>query len=211
VVLPYLPMLRTVQNRLMTEQVDIFRHGTLVSAHVPCRITVSRLFAEPGDPSDANMRSSSEWGFTVPWNTNVAIGDQLITGLIDCIAGEVLKDDTWKTAVRIWATRPKLATPQISITFYRPNNEDASTLALGPFTVNVVFNRNQPTESPIRYVPAGRSQWKGGWFVGDMGLAVVQPEDRFVLDGMAGVVVEILPVQPQHIEVRFLMDEGGAR
>ena len=210
-VLPFVPGLRRVQEMLMTESAAIYRHGVLVSPAVPCRIHVSRLFAESADPSDANMRSMSEWGFTMPWNTNVEIGDQLLSGVIDCVAGEVLQHDTWKTAVRVWATRPKLATPQTTLTFYRPNNVDNNLALVGTFTVQVVFDRNKPVEPPIRYVPGGRAFWKGGWFVGEMELAVLLPEDRFVLDGMAGVVVEILPIQPQHMEVRFLIDEGGVR
>lgn len=210
-VLPFVPRLRQVQNSLMTDAVTVYRHGALVDADVPCRVTVSRLFAESADPSDGNMRSMSEWGFTMPWNADVEIGDQLVSGRIDAIAGEVLHDDTWKLATRVWAARPKIATPQVAVTFYRPNNVDNNMALVGTFQVQIIFDRNKPAESPLRYVPAGRALWKGGWFVGEMELAVVLPEDRFVLDGMAGVIVEILPVQPQHLELRFLIDEGGVR
>jgi len=210
-VLAYVPRLRQIQNSLMTDTVTTFRHGVLVASDVPCRVTVSRLFAESADPSDANMRSMSEWGFTMPWDADVAIGDQLICGQIDAVAGEVLHEDTWKTAIRVWAARPKLATPQVTVTFYRPNNIDNDMQTVGTFNVQIVFDRNKPAESPLRYVPGGRSMWKSGWFVGEMDLAVVRVEDRFVFEGMAGVIYEILPIQPQHLELRFMLDEGGAR
>lgn len=211
-VLQFVPRLRQVQRMLMTDTVDIFRGVTEVGHEIPCRVHTSRLFAEPADPSDANMRSMSEWGFTCPWDTDVQIGDQLIVGTrIDSIAGEVLLDDTWKTAVRIWATRPKVATARTVVTFWRGNYDDDSMTQIGPFTVQIVYDRNKAIEPPIRYVPAGRAQYKTGWFVGGMELHAVQPEDRFMFEGFAGIVTEVLPGQPQHVEVRFVMDEGGAR
>jgi hypothetical protein len=208
----FVPRLRQLQQKLMTERVDVYRGVTEVGHQLPCRIHTSRLFAEPGDPSDANMRSMTEWGFTLPWDVNVRIGDQLMVGTrIDAIAGEVLFDDTWITAVRVWATRPKIATARTPITFWRGNYDDDAMTQIGPFIVQVVYDRNKAIEPPIRYVPAGRAQYKTGWFVGGMELAVLLPEDRFLFEGYAGIVIEVLPGQPQHIEVRFLLDEGGAR
>jgi hypothetical protein len=209
-VLPYLPLLRATQNRLMTQTVDIYRRDVQIGFAVPCRIHNNRLLAEPADPSDANMRSVMEWGFTMPTGTDCHVGDRLVCGAIDVIAGESLFTDTWATAVRVWATRPREVTEQMSILFKRPNADDATMLDVGPFTVRVVYNRNEPIEAPLRYSPAGRSVYKGGWFIGDQSFSVI-PGDLFLLEGLNGVITEVLPKQPQHIEARFLIDEGGAR
>jgi hypothetical protein len=209
-VLPFLPLLRATQNRLMTQTVDIYRRGVQIGFNVPCRIHNNRLLAEPADPSDANMRSVMEWGFTMPIGTDCHVGDRLICGSIDVIAGEALSTDTWATAVRVWATRPREVTAYMEMTFYRGNSVDASMIALGPYTVRLVYDRNQPAETPVRYTPAAHSQNKGGWFIGDLSFGV-QPGDRFMLDGYGGVITEVLPKQPQHIEAKFIFDEGGPR
>jgi hypothetical protein len=209
-VVQFLPRLRAVQEMLMTQTVDIYRRDVQIGFAVPCRIHNNRLLAEPADPSDANMRSVMEWGFTMPVTTDCIVGDRLVCGQIDVIAGESLWTDTWATALRVWATRPREVTEQMSILFKRPNEDDATMLDIGPFTVRVVYNRNEPTEAPVRYSPAGRAVYKGGWLIGDQSFAVISG-DLFLLEGLNGVITEVLPKQPQHIEARFLIDEGGAR
>lgn len=210
-VVQFLPRLRAVQNRLMTDVVSIYRGGTLIAADVPCRIHNNRLLAEPADPSDANMRSVMEWGFTMPWGTDCRVGDRLVArDEIDVIAGESLWTDTWGTAVRVWATKPREVTGYMDMTFYRANSLNESVQTIGPFRVRLVYDRNQPVESPVRYTPGGHSLYKGGWFIGDMTFAVVTG-DRFIYEGWGGVVTEVLPMQPQHIEAKFIFDEGGPR
>lgn len=209
-VLPLVPRLRAVQTMLMTETVAIYRAGTLVASAIPCRKHNNRLLAEPADPSDANMRSVMEWGFTMPWGTDCQVGDQLISGEIDIIVGESLRTDTWGTAVRAWGTRPREVTEFFMLTFYRGNSSDETLSALGPFKIRLVYDRNRPAEAPVRYTPGAHSQYKGGWFIGDLSFAV-QPGDRFMLDGYGGFINEVLPRQPQHIEARFTFDEGGPR
>jgi hypothetical protein len=209
-VLPYLPKLRALHNLLMTDVVTIYRGGTLIASNVPCRKHNNRLLAEPADPSDANMRSVMEWGFTMPWGTDCQVGDHLVSGEIDVIVGESLRTDTWGVAVRVWGTRPREVTERFSLTFYRGSYDSDVQTTVGPYTVRVVYDRNKPEEAPIRYTPAGHSIYKSGWLIGDLSFNV-RPGDRFMLDGYAGVITEVLPKQPQHREARFALDEGGDR
>jgi hypothetical protein len=181
-VVALLPVLRASQRRLMTETVDVYRAGILVHANVPARITSSRLFTEPADPHDANS----------------------------AIVGEVLQDDTWKTATRVWATRPKTATPPVSITFYRYSSGSDDWVSVGAHTVQVVFDRVAALETPLRYSPAGRSSYQGGTLIGDLTFAPVV-DDRFALNSYACIIDAVLPNQPQHVEAHFLMDMSGAR
>lgn len=209
-VISYLPRLRAIQTSLMTNSVTIYRGATLIAANVPCRFHNNRLLAEPADPSDANMRSIMEWGFTMPWGTDCRVGDRLISGEIDIIVGESLRTDTWGTAVRAWGTRPREVTERFQMTFYRGSYDSDALVPIGPFEVRVVYDRNKPDEAPVRYVPAGHSVYKGGWFISDLNFSV-RVGDRFMLEGYGGVITEVLPKQPQHIEARFLLDEGGDR
>jgi hypothetical protein len=204
-------MLRQAQLALMTETVRVIRNGVTVYASVPARITASRLFTEPGDPHDANLRSTREVGFTLPYTYDVHVGDVIekTDGSLSTIAGEVLTDDTWKTALRVWATRPKLATPTVTITIYRyqpPPIDDWTNV--GNYDVQVVFDRVAPFSSPLRYSPAGRSSYQGGTVVGGLSFAPML-DDRFTINGMACIITEVLPVQPQHVEAKFTVDVGG--
>lgn len=210
----YLPIMETMHEALMTDRVSIYRNGVLVAANVQCRATSNRLFAEPADPTDANMRSMSEWGFTMPSDTDLCVGDHVISdppfAHIDCIIGEVVQGDTWQIALRAWGNRPKLATPNISVVLYRYDIDLDDWVAQAAQSVQVVYDRNQPKETPIRYTPAAASSYQGGWLVGDMDFDV-EVEDRFQIDNYGGIIVEILPTQPQHKEARFVIDVSGAR
>lgn len=209
-VLSYVPMLRTVQEQLMTDRVRIVRVGDVIANNVPCRITAARLFAEPADPHDANLRSVSEWGFTLPSGTDIAVSDAIekTDGSLSAIVGEVVSGDTWETAVRVWATRPKSATPTVTVTLWRYQSGLDDFSQIGTYDVQVVFDRVSPRSTPIRYAPAGRSTYQGGTLIGDLDFTA-EVDDRFTLDGLACVVTQVLPQQPQRIEAKFIMDEGG--
>lgn len=221
-VVSYLPMLRAAQEVLMTDVVQVVRDGVVIHADVPARITASRLFAEPGDPHDANLRSTQEFGFTIPaLYSDVIVGDTIekLDGggnvMLSVIAGEVMSHDTWMTAVRIWATRPKTATPLVDVQLWRYDNatQDYVKLLTGlgdPFvqTVQVVFDRIQPNETPLRYSPGGRTSYQGGTLIGDLSFDV-RLDDRFTLNTYGCIVDEVLPMQPQHIEAHFVMDLSG--
>lgn len=214
-VLPFLPALRNVQNNLMTDRIQVRRNGVLVYTDVPARTVASRLFAEPGDPHDANLRSTQEVGFTIPYTyTGVRVSDVIeqvdennaIT--LSVIAGEVMGGDTWSTAVRIWGTKPKTATPTVAITLYRYSSGTDDYELFGTFDVQLVFDRVQPTETPLRYSPAGHASYQGGVLIGDLTF-VPQIEDRFTLDGYGCIIDNVLPQQPQHVEAHFLMNISG--
>jgi hypothetical protein len=205
-----IPALKAIQERQMTETLDIIRHGTTVATAVPCRLHSGRLFSEPGDPQDANMRATSEFGITVPLGTDVEIGDTIVArgGALRLIAGEVMKHDTWATAIRIWATRPKNTTPMTSVTLWRYNAAIDDWEIAGTWDVQVVYDRNQPQEPPVRFSPAASARLKGGWLIGDLTFAP-KVGDRFTLEGYACVIREVYPLQPQHIEAKFSMDISG--
>lgn len=209
-VLAYIPQLRAVQEALMTDRVQIVRRGVIVANNVPARITSSRLFAEPADPHDANLRSTSEWGFTLPFGTSVRVSDTIekTDGSLSAIVGEVVDGDTWELAVRVWATKPKSATPTTDVTLYRYQSGIDDWSSIGTFAVQIVFDRVAPTATPIRYAPAGRSSYQGGTLIGTLTFTP-QIDDRFTLDGFACVITQVLPQQPQHREAKFIMDEGG--
>src|SRR6478609_9378969 len=170
-VIALLPALRSMQNQLMTDVIDIYDGLTLVAEDVPARVTSSRLFSEPADPHDANLRSTSEWGFTIPYDQPCEVSYTIKFGpgkAQSCIVGEVLQDDTWKTATRIWATRPKTATPGIILVLSRYDPDTDDFAELDPQEVQVVFDRVAPTQTPLRYAPAGRSSYQGGTLIGDL-------------------------------------------
>ena len=204
--------LRAFQEELMTNTLDVYRDGSLHLSGVPCRVTSNRLFAEPADPYDANMRSMAEWGFTCPAGTDVQVADRVLCvsqGLtLDLAVGEVVAGDTWETAVRFWCNKPKTATPSVTVTLLRYNPTTDDWDALPPQKVQLVYDRNAPEATPFRYSPAVRTSWKAGWFIGDLDFDVLV-EDRFALDGYAGVVTQVLPEQPQRIEAMFQLDFGG--
>lgn len=213
-VTPYIPLLQAAQNRLMTDVADIYRNDLLVLADVKCRVTSNRLFAEPADPQDANMRSMAEWGVTFPSGTNVKVGDRLAvtttTKDIDIIVGEVVEGDTWEIATRAWGNRPKVATPAFNIVLYRYDITLDDYVALAAQPVNLVYDRNQPKGTPTRFAPAGHATYQGGWLIGTTAFNV-QIEDRFEISGIGGVIVEVLPLQPQRKEARFVLDITGVR
>jgi hypothetical protein len=202
--------LTSIQEREFSETCTISRHGTVIATGVPCRIHSGRLFAEPGDPQDANMRATSEFGLTMPKTTDIAIGDTITArgGELILIAGEVMKHDTWATATRVWATRPKNTTPMVTITLWRYNPVIDDWETAGTHNVQVVYDRNQPQEPPVRFSPAASSRLKGGWLIGDL---TFNPKvgDRFTLEGYACTIREVYPLQPQHIEAKFSMDISG--
>lgn len=212
VITPYLPMLRQTQRRLMTDTMDVVRNGATIYQLVPCRATSNRLFAEPGDPQDANMRSMSEWGITYPIEYDLAVGDTVTvttpTMTMSIILGEVVEGDTWITAGRAWGNRPKVATPRTTVILYRFNIDTEIWTELPPQQVNVVYDRNEPDTTPARFAPGGRSSYKGGWLIGDLTLNV-RMDDRFTMEGIGAVITDVLPLQPQHREARFVMDMTG--
>jgi len=202
-----LPDMVAFQTSLLTDTVAIYRDGVLISSDIPCRVNPNRLFAEPGDPSDANMRSMGEWSIVMPMNANVRVSDRLVvttpTGVLDLNVGEVENFGTWQIMQRAWANRPKTATPHIWVVIHRAGTD------LPPQYVQVVYDRNRPDERPERYTPAARTSYKGGWLIGDTSFDV-QVEDTFTLDGFAGIIVQVLPIQTQRKEAKFLIDVGGA-
>lgn len=207
----FVPYLKDMQESLMTERCRIIRNGILVASDVACRVTSSRLFAEPADPQDANMRSMQEWGWTMPLGTDVEVGDVIekMDNSISTIAGEVMKHDTWATAIRVWATRPKTSTPHVTITLYRLADVTEVWTSMGSFDVQVVWDRNAPTETPIRYSPSGHAVYKGGWVIGDMDFDP-QVGDRFALDGYGAYIADVAPFQPQRREAKFQIDISGS-
>lgn len=209
-VLQYVPALRALQESLMTDRVRIIRIGAIVANNVPARITSSRLFAEPADPHDANLRSLSEWGLTMPKGTDARVSDTIekTDGSLTLIIGEVVTGDTWETAVRVWATKPKSATPLTEVTLYRYQSGLDDWAMFATYMVQVVFDRVAPESTPIRYAAAGRSSYQGGTLIGPMSFAPLI-DDRFTLGGKGCVITQVLPQQPQHIEAKFIMDEGG--
>lgn len=208
---PMLAPLRAIQRALMTEECAIKRDGSLI-ATVACRKHKDRLFSEPGDPQDANLRSTQEWGFTFPEGTDVEVSDTVEgpDGSPSIIVGEVLRGDTWEIAVRVWGTEPKTATPHTTVTLWRYDSDDDDWAEAWTGDVQVVYDRNKPIESPVRFVPAGRSVYKGGAIVGPLDMDV-RVGDRFTLDGFAANITYVLPEQPQRVEAHFDLDVSGPR
>jgi hypothetical protein len=213
VVVPYLSVLRAAHSALLTDSCTIYRNGVQVGGIIPCRIHSSRLLTETPDPTDANTRSLSEWGWTLPMGTNVQIGDEIrkADGTLNTIVGEVLhSQDTWGLAVRVWSSKPKDAVALTAITVKRFNETTETWSTLGTFNVRIHYDRNLPTETPVRFSPAGTTLYKSGVVAGDMTFDV-QPGDRFKHNGLAYVIDFRLPDQPQRKEARFEVDVSGAR
>lgn len=212
-VMPYLDILRSAHQSLLTDSCTIWREGVQVGGVIPCRIHSSRLLTETPDPTDANTRSLSEWGWTLPHGTDVEIGDEIRSGdgELITIAGEVLHTmDTWGLAVRVWSSRPKDAVALTTITIKRFNETTETWSTFGTFDVRIHYDRNLPTETPVRFSPAGTSLYKSGVVAGDMTFDV-RPGDRFKHNNMPYVIEFRLPDQPQRKEARFEVDVSGAR
>lgn len=214
-VLPHLPVGRALQDALMTDTCDIFDlSGAQVGTAVPCRIHHSRLFTATPDPNDANLRDLAEFGLTVPLGTDVDLGYTLEFNGLSVIAGEVLKHDTWATAIRIWASRPKDAVGTQTITLWRLNDTTEEWDDIGDFSVRIHFDRNLATQTPVRYSPANTAMYKGGTVIGDLNFPVTGG-DRFTIGSgantLACVVDYVLPGQPQRIEAHFQVDVSGPR
>ena len=215
-VLPYVAVGKALQESLMTDTCTIMRNGSVVATDVRCRFHSFRLFTETPDPTDANTRSMSEWGWTLPLGTDVAIGDTIFNADVSTIAGEVLhKFDTWGMAIRVQATMPKDAIADTAITLYRFNDDTEVWDDIGDYMVAIHYDRNLPTETPPRFAPAGTALYKGGTVVGDLDF-VPKNGDRFTLINDAGeklpcVVQFLLPGQPQRHEARFEIDVAGPR
>lgn len=211
-IITYLDRLRSLQESLMTDTCRIVRDGIEIADDVPCRLSAQRLFTEPGDPSDANMRSMLEWAWTLPWDQDVQPGDyvELTDGSLSTIIGEVLNKDTWKVATRCFGTRPKQATPNITIALYRYQSGADDWILHDTFEVRIVYDRNAADETPVRYSPASSSRLKAGWVIGDLSF---DPEvgDRFTIGGQAAYIIEVLPEQPQRVEAKFELDLGGVQ
>jgi hypothetical protein len=195
-----------------TESCRIVRNGTVIATNVPCRLHNARLFTETPDPQDANVRSMAEWGWTLPLGTDVDWGDyiELSDGSLSTIAGEVLKWDTWATAIRVWATRPKVVVRDTQITLVRPNDTNDDLQIVGTYWVNIIYDRNQPEEVPIRFSPQGHTLSKGGIVIGDLAFPA-RSGDLFEYSGLQCRIEYVLPGQPQHIEARFTADISGVR
>lgn len=213
-VVPYLPLLRAQQLKLMTETIRVVRNGDVIYNNVPARITQEREYTEPGDPKDANMRARAEYGITIPYTyTGVAVGDTVerTDGSLSVIVGEALVADTWIVAVRLWGTRPKQAAPVVeSLELWRYDEDIDDYVAVGPFDVQVVFDRTRPSSTEPRFSPAAQSADQGGYLIGNLSFTP-QVDDRFTLAGGAYVIDQVLPLQPQRIEARFIADTTGAR
>jgi len=211
-VLPVIPRGIALQESLMTDKAIIARNGIVIVSKVKCRVTASRLLTDTPDPSDANTRIMAEWGWTLPLGTDVEVGDTIAKydGSLSTIAGEVLKDDTWATAIRVWATRPKDAVALSHIDLYRFDNATETWEFVSAHDVHIHFDRNMPVETPPRYAPAGISLTKGGVVAGPLDF---QPQtgDRFVHDGFPCVITSVMPGQPQRTEAAFSMDISGPR
>lgn len=209
------PYMKRFQESLMTETCTVYRDGAIVLTNVSCRVFSDRLLADVGDPQDANMRSIASYGFTLPTNTDVRVGDRVVVNrasgtIVDIIVGEVVEGDTWEVAMRAWGNRPKLATPRIDIILWRWNGDIEDYVVLPAQKVNIVYDRNEAVEPTIRYSPAGQSSIRGGWLVGDLAFDV-DVGDRFTTGGSGGTITEVLPHQPQRIEARFELDTSGLR
>lgn len=211
------PAFRALQAMQATSVCTVTRNGVVVYSDIPCRKHKERLFSEPPDPQDANMRSMQEWAITFGDVYALRVGDTVSWGAMSVIAGEVngAGEGDLDIVTRVWATEPKTSTPTFVLTLFRfdpdaPGAPADGFIQVGPFDVQIVYDRNQPAATPLRYSPAAQSEAKGGWIVADLALDI-QPGDRFSLGDFACVVDHVLPLQPQRTEARFTMDISGAR
>lgn len=211
-----LPGLREMQASLMTDRCTIYRGDVLVVMDVPCRVHKDRLFTEPGDPQDANLRSTQEWGITFPVDTDAIVSDVITFSIrnrdISVIAGEVLQGDTWEVATRVWGTEPKVPTPAVTVTLWRYDPDDDDWAEVGDVSGQVVYDRNSPEEAPVRYAPAGQAMYKNGTLIVPLDATnLPRMGDRFSLYGISAAVTMVLPGQPQQLEARFRLDISGDR
>lgn len=213
---PNLTVMRLVQQELMTETATLIRNG-LSQGSFNFRVGSERMFTEPSDPQDANTRSATQWGFTFAWNADVQVGDVLVFSSPSqhTVIGEVLDHNTWQIATRAFGMKPKFATPVIAVSFFRYNSTTEShTDTVAPQSVRVVYDHVAPAETPIRYSPAGRSQYQGGRLIKEDSWDVgfdVQVGDQFFLYGQPAVITEVLGGQPLATEARFDVNISGPR
>ncbi len=221
----YRPLIRAhrrIQESLLTDSCVVLSGGMPVTwprnnaIVVPCRFGDERTFAEPSDPQDANTRASSEWAISLPWDmplepsnvVNVTLSE---TGeFVSTVVGETNKPQTWLILTRGYGTRPKSAVAATPITFKRDTDDDGEyETTVGTYLCQVIFDRVDPLEVPLRYAEAGRSSYAPVRIVIPETNADVQIDDIFLLDGNFGVVRLIAPGQTQQTEVRGLVDFGG--
>lgn len=223
--------MRSMQRSIMEDTVSVFRgefgDEVMVSGGIPCRIDANRLFAEPADPYDANVRSLSEWTLTVPNGNDVRMADIIrvdrpLNGeksdLISIVAivGELVEGQTHQIVEKFFCTRPKSATPTITLVLWRRDFETDDFTDLPPQTFQLVFKRVDPMDVPLRYLQGGHSSYQGATLIGTLE-SDIKAGDRFSYvdpntgDEFSGNVLNVLPVQPQRIEARVVMDLVGAR
>lgn len=235
-VFPPMPMkmLKTIQESMMGDTVAIYRgefgDEYLVSEGIPCRIDANRLFAEPADPYDANVRSLSEWTLITPSGTDIKISDivrvdrPMGSPIISIVAivGELVEGHTHQLAQKFFCTRPKSAVPNITLILEREiityddstDEETSEWIPLDPQEFQLVFKRVDPEDTPLRYMEGGRSSYQGATLVGPLGTDI-RNGDRFsYIDpntdkSYSGTVLSVLPIQPQRIEARVLIDVFG--
>lgn len=215
---PQLAVMRTMQRNLMADRCDLTRNGVVVATDQPMRVGAERMFTEPSDPQEASPRAQVQWGFTFPHDADVRVGDLVTFGTPEeyTILGEVLTQSTWQIAIRAYGSKPKIATELVEVTFWRYNPvTEENDIEVPAQAVRLLWDRVAPEEAPLRYAPAGRATWQGGWFVKENVLADgpldVQVGDQFTLFGSAGVITEVFGGVQLSSEAEFIVDIGGVR
>ena len=212
-VVQYLPLLRTKHEELMTDLVRIVRNGSVIYDNVPARLVQEREQTEPGDPHDASDRAMHEYGATIPYTyTNVREGDlcEKTDSSLSFIVGEAITTGTWLLAVRLWGSRPKVATPTVTISVWRYNSGIDDFANIGNFDVQLIFARVKALETPVRFSPDVQAAMQEGVVVGTTSFTP-EIDDRFTYGGYSFVIDQILPSQTQRVEAHFVMDSVGAR
>ena len=106
------------------------------------------------------------------------------------------------------ATRPTAVPVAVTISRYQTGADDWSA----PVDAQIVWDRTQPEETPVRYAPSGTALYKGH---ADHRPAALrhQDGDRFVIEpsGTPATVQYVLPGQPQRTEARLKPTSPGPR
>lgn len=219
---PNVTALRQIQEGLMRDTALVDAVGVPViwprtgTAAVPCRVGEERTFAEPSDPHDANVRAQAEWAVTLPWDFPVEVSHHIVVTLrtgdvLDLTVGEVNRPQSWLLASRAYATRQKSAVAPTLITFLRDVDNDGVFVEVSTYPTRVVFERNEPLETPVRFSHTLGTSYRRIRLVIEQPNADVQSDDTFVYAGMFGIVTAVIPGQPQQTEVIALLDFGGLR